>query len=248
MDLKNKVIFVSGATSAIGMGIALECARAGASLILSGRDPDRLQKSASMIGSSVAHCLVMDLEDIDGIAASITELHGQYKIDGFVHAAGLHEIIPLQICKPERLMRAFTINAIAGIQLSRLMAHPKLANSDLGASHVFISSVSSHKAEAGLLAYSSSKAALTAAVRGLAVELAPKKIRVNALTLGWVNTPAAARTLEAMGTPKAEQYTKRYPLGLGEISDVSNGILFLLSQKSRWMTGTELIMDGGVLA
>lgn len=248
MELGDKTIFVSGATSAIGGAIAAVCADAGASLILCGRSRDRLIESAAALGTAVIETIVIDLDQADSIADAAAQLHGRHRIDGFVHVAGLHEIAPLKLTGPDRMLRALRVNAIAGVELSRRLGHAKLVDREKGASHLFLSSVASHRAEPGLLAYSTAKAALNAAVRGLAVELAPKKIRVNALTLGWINTPAAERTLAAMGEEGAARYAARYPLGLGEISDVANGALFMLSDRSRWMTGSELVMDGGLLA
>lgn len=248
MRLKGRTIFVSGATSAIGEAIAVACAQEGAQLILSGRNCERLSACAAAAQSAILEHLVIDLEQPNGISNAVIGLRGRHCIDGFVHVAGLHEIAPLNVTSPDRLLRAFKVNTLSGIELSRLLAHPKLLNANSGASHVFLSSVASHRAEPGLLAYSTAKASLNAAIRGLAVELAPKNVRVNALTLGWVNTPAAQRTLDAMGEERAEMQAKRYPLGFGEISDVTAGALFLLSSDSRWMTGSELVMDGGLLA
>lgn len=248
MRLKGRTIFISGATSAIGEAIAGACVKEGAQLILSGRDRERLLACAAASQSAILERVVLDLEQPEDITNTVSGLQGRHCIDGFVHVAGLHELAPLNLTRPDRLLRAFKVNTLAGIELSRLLAHPKLLNMNSGASHVFISSVASHRAEPGLLAYSTAKAALNAAIRGLAVELAPKNVRVNALTLGWVNTPAALRTLAAMGEERAAIQAKRYPLGFGEISDVTAGALFLLSPESRWMTGSELVMDGGLLA
>lgn len=248
MDLTDRTIFISGATSAIGQAIAAACADAGARLILCGRDAERLSKVSSQLANAVIERIVLDLADEQALVDAIATLHGRCRIHGFVHVAGLHEIAPLKLTGPDRLLRAIRVNALSGIELSRRLAHARLIDESKGASHLFLSSVASHRAEAGLIAYSAAKAALVAAMRGLAVELATKRVRVNALTLGWVNTPAAERTLVAMGEQRAARYAARYPLGFGEVSDVADGALFLLSDRSRWMTGTELIMDGGFLA
>lgn len=248
MRLGGKTIFISGATSAIGRAISEACAASGAQLALSGRDPAQLDECSQRLGPAVVQQVVLDLEQTDEFPAAITALQGQFQVDGFVHVAGLHEIVPLKVMRPERLLRAFQVNTVAGIELSRLLAHPKFVDLDAGASHLFLSSVASHRAEPGLIAYSAAKAALNSAVRGLAVELASKRVRVNTLTLGWINTPAAQRTLDAMGAERASAYKGRYPLGLGEVADVAAGALFMLSNESRWMTGTELLMDGGLLA
>ncbi|MFN4357540.1 SDR family NAD(P)-dependent oxidoreductase [Sphingopyxis alaskensis] len=248
MDLSGRTIFISGATSAIGQAIATACADAGATLILCGRDAERLSQASSPLAEAVIERIVLDLADETGFADAVTSLYGRCQIHGFVHVAGLHEIAPLNLTGSDRLLRAIKVNAISGIELSRRLAHARLIDGSKGASHLFLSSVASHRAEAGLIAYSTAKAALVAAMRGLAVELAPKRVRVNALTLGWVNTPAAERTLAAMGQERAARYAARYPLGFGDVSDVADGALFLLSERSRWMTGTELVMDGGFLA
>lgn len=248
MRLAGKTIFISGATSAIGEAIARSCAEAGARLIISGRNAEKLDECAARLGPAVADKIALDFYHRDQMKVEITLLHGRFRISGFVHVAGLHEIAPLKVTRPDHLIRAFQINTVAGIELSRLLAHPKLIDTAHGTSHMFLSSVASHRAEPGLLAYSTAKAALNAAARGLAVELAPKNVRINTLTLGWVNTPAAQRTLAAMGEARAALQSSRYPLGFGEVADVTAGALFLLSEDSRWMTGSELVMDGGLLA
>lgn len=248
MRLDGKTIFISGATSAIGGAISDACVGSGAQLVISGRDPAELERCSERLGSAVVQQVALDLEKNNEFRSVITALQGRFHVDGFVHVAGLHEVVPLRAMRPERLLRAFQVNTVAGIELSRLLAHPKFVELEAGASHLFLSSVASHRAEPGLIAYSAAKAALNSAVRGLAVELAPRRVRVNGLTLGWINTPAAQRTLNAMGAERASAYARRYPLGIGQVADVAAGVLFMLSNESRWMTGSELLMDGGLLA
>lgn len=248
MRLAGKTIFISGATSPLGGAIAASCAAAGARLVICGRNEANLDRLSAEVGSAVIERFVLDLDDTKNFQRVITSLHGRYSIAGFVHAAGLHEIAPLKVTQPDRIMRSIQVNTIAGIELSRLLAHRRLIDESSGSSHLFLSSVASHKAESGLLAYATAKAALNAASRSLAIELASKKVRVNVLTLGWINTPAAQRTLDAIGAERAALQAAKYPLGFGRIEDVTAAALFMLSDESRWMTGSELRMDGGLLA
>ncbi len=118
---------------------------------------------------------------------------------------------------------------------------------EVSASFVFISSISSQHPYFGAASYASSKAALEAFSRTLALEVAPKKMRSNVLLPGMVKTQMMEQTKEAFGENNFENYEKSYPLGFGEVTDVANAVCFLLSHEARWITGSEIKMDGGLM-
>ena len=131
------------------------------------------------------------------------------------------------------------------IELVRLLSSRRFGAD--GSSHVQIASVHGMRGQAGLAAYSASKAAMIGTVRALARELAPRGIRVNAVSPGWVRTPMAER-MEAASQGLEEGLARAHrdhPLGLGDPGDVSGAVLFLLSDAGRWVTGANMVVDGG---
>ena len=117
-----------------------------------------------------------------------------------------------------------------------------------GASVVFMSSVSAQHGRPGMAAYAAAKAAVEGAVRALAVELAPRQIRVNAIAAGGVHTPMNAQAVANLSEGSADAYAAAHPLGLGQPDDVASAALFLLSAAARWITGTVMVVDGGYSA
>jgi NAD(P)-dependent dehydrogenase (short-subunit alcohol dehydrogenase family) len=136
------------------------------------------------------------------------------------------------------------VNLESAIEICRLLAHPRglLVR---GGSIVLVSSVMASVGSKGASVYSCSKAALGGFIRSLAVELADRSIRVNAVAPGFIRTPMFERYMLMFSEGHGSAIEKSHPLGLGNVSDVSNAIVFLISSMSRWITGTELVVDGG---
>lgn len=236
--LHQRTVLVTGASSGIGRQIALSCAGAGATVIVTGRNPERLQALLDELGGSPHSIIVADLNE----EAQIAELSKAIgKIDGLVHSAGIAALSPLRMASREHIESQLATNLIAPMLLTRyLLARQCIRN---GGSIVFISSISAHIGVRGVSAYSASKAAVEGMARSLSIELAPRQVRVNCLAPGFVRTPmleAASTTIGGLDTTIA-----KYPLGIGQPEDVANAALFFLAPASRWITGTTLVLDGG---
>ncbi len=240
-SLHNQKILITGASSGIGRSCAVEASAQGAHCILVARNKAELEKTASLCKTK-ADIHVADLtkeEEIKKLAATVPQLNGM------VNCAGIISPRPINFLKKKNLEEVFTINYFAAALLSgELLAAKKM---EPGASFVFISSISSQHPYFGAAAYASSKAALESFSKTLALEIAPKKMRSNILLPGMVRTRMLEETKEAVGEENFKHYEKNYPLGFGEVEDVANAVCFLLSNESRWITGSELKMDGGLM-
>ena len=240
LDLKNKTILVTGASSGIGREVAILLDSLGADLLLTGRNLEKLKETKAQLKSE-QNIFQADLtleEDRIALIASLPSL------DGVVNAAGIIYPFPLKFITEKHLDTVFDINFKAQVLLnSTLFKQKKIAEN---CSFIFISSISSQFPYQGGSLYTSSKGALEAYSRALALEHSSKKIRSNCISPGLVKTNIFEETLKASSPEELEKYEKHYPLGFGEPVDIANTIAFLLSNRSRWITGQNIVLDGGL--
>ena len=241
-SLEGKTVLVTGASSGIGQETAINCSRMGARIVATARDHERLNETIQQLNDSISgHAqLVADLtsqEDLEQLVAALPPL------DGAVLCAGNSITLPLQFGTREKFDSMFDVNFFAPVELMRLMYKKKVLQK--GASVVLIASIGgTHSFMPGNGIYGASKAALNSVMKYAAREYASRKIRVNSICPGMVDTPLIHR-----GTITEEQLAedaKRYPLGrYGIPEDISNGVIYLLSDASNWLTGHDLVIDGG---
>lgn len=239
-------IIVSGASTGIGRATCYELAAQGARIILIGRNADRLKEVARQLGASDRAVLrVLDLSNAGGIADGVREIAAETgPIYGLCHAAGVTLTLPLSATRPERARPVMDINFFAGLELARALVQ-RTTLTEEGGSIVWISSVYAHAGAPGQIAYCASKGAIAASVRAMALELAPRRVRVNSVSPGLVRTEM---TDPARSTMTAEQWDRiiaRHPLGVGQPADVARAVAFLLHPANQWTTGTDLVIDGG---
>lgn len=247
--LDNKTILITGASSGIGRVCAIECSKAGATVIASGRNEDRLAATMSQIDERKEHrSLCLDLTNypvVDQVMKSLEDEN--VKIDGVVHSAGISTTLPLRVITPEKMQSFFDTNVSAAIYLSRWITKRSLMP-ESGTNIVFLSSVMGSVGESGKTIYSLTKGALLAATRSLAVELADKNVRVNCISPGVVDSPMSKSAIYSRSEEALTEIKKLHPLGLGTPEDVAYAVIFLLSEASRWVTGSNLFVDGGYTA
>ena len=238
--LEGRTILITGASSGIGRTTAIECSRMGARLIITGRDSDRLDEVCHELEGSGHQAIIADLTQEDQVESLLSQLP---VIDGVVLCAGQGTVVPFKMADRKKIDPIFEINYFAPVELMRqLIKKKKLANES---SVVFVSSIGGvDSITIGNSIYGASKAALNSAMRFCALELAPKKIRVNSVCPGMVNTK-----LIKGGAVSEEQHQadmQKYPLKrYGEPEDIAHGIVYLLSNASSWVTGHSLFIDGG---
>ena len=239
-SLEGKTILVTGASSGIGRGTAIECAKMGATLILTARNENRLKETLSQLEGENHKIIVCDLNDrkaIDNLVDCIPT------VDGLINNAGFTITKPIQYIENEYFQQIMQVNTIAPILLLKDMLKKKKMKR--GGSVVFTSSIAGiGRMSVGNTMYGSSKGALSAFVQGAAKELASKGIRVNAVCPAMVEShimDAGVITKE-----QVEETKKLYPLGrFGTPEDVARAMVFLLSDASAWITGINLVVDGG---
>lgn len=240
-SLSGKKILVTGASSGIGRAIAIECSKMGAQLLICGRNRDRLKEVHSLLIGDGHQCFVGDLTQDSVVKELIAEIE---ELNGCVFSAGRGLTLPFQFATREKFDEVFNINFFSPIELFRLLVKKKKMHLD--SSVVFIDSIGGTQIfSMGGSIYGSSKAALQSMVKFCAKELASKKIRVNSVNPGMVNTPLIRR-----GTLTEEQLKEdmvKYPLKrYGEPEDIAYGVIYLLSDASSWVTGQTLVIDGGI--
>lgn len=243
-QLNNKTILVTGASSGIGKATAILAASMGATVIICGRDETRLNETFHLISTTgTAHSkIIADLSTPDGIEHLVKECP---KLDGIVHCAGIVKPVPIKFIQQKHIDEMFSINYNSVILINSQLLQKKKINDH--SSIVLISTISTQHSYFGGALYTSSKAALEAYCRSLALELASKKVRVNTISPAMVKTEIYENTLKTtLNEEHAKKYENTYPFGIGEAKDVANTIVFLLSQASKWITGTTIKMDGGL--
>lgn len=238
--LEGKTILVTGSTSGIGRATAVECSKMGAKVLVTGRNEERAKETVAMLSGEGHSYVVADLSSAEGIDKLVAEVP---VLDGCVNNAGFNVVQPVPFIKHEDMKRIFDVNVEAPIYLvHRLVKTKKLVK---GASVVFTSSIGQHIVAPGNSLYSATKGAVSAFTRNAAIDLASKKIRCNSVAPGMVETPLK----EGKSVVTEEQWEinrQLYPLGrFGQPEDVANAIIYLLSDASSWVTGTEIVIDGG---
>ena len=243
--LENKTILVTGASSGIGQQCAIDCSKMGAKVVLVARNEVRLKETLSLMEGE-GHLLVsQDLTDFEALPQLVKDIVGKVgPLDGALHCAGISNTEPLKLVGVERLEEFFRANVFGAIELTREICKLKNFNKE-GASIVFFSSVMGVVGESCKSTYSLTKGALISGMRSLAVEYAKKKIRFNCVSPGVIETPINANQAYMKDPELRAQFEAKHLLGIGQCTDISNACIYLLSDASRWVTGQNLIVDGG---
>ncbi|MFN6037189.1 MAG: SDR family NAD(P)-dependent oxidoreductase [Bacteroidota bacterium] len=241
IDLKNKKILITGASSGIGRSTAILFSSLGAELFITGRNQSELLLTKNLCSGKVDSfsCDLCKEEDV------LNLLNFLPSIDGMVHSAGKVLPVPVKFIQDKHLKDVFEVNFNSAVKIcSNLLKAGKISDA---ASIVFISSISVLHSYLGGAPYISSKAALEGYARTLALELSSRKIRVNVIRPALVRTRIYELTKAAASSEEEViKYEKNYPLGIGEPEDVAAACAFFVSSSSKWITGSFLNMDGGL--
>lgn len=242
----NKCFIITGASSGIGASIALALNTLGAKIIAIGRNEDKLalQKNLSKNKDNFI-TISKDISNIDSLdkwSLSIAKEYGP--IDGAVLSAGIQQTAPIKsVLSVENAKKLFDINYFGNLQIIKGLLDKRAKSKD-GSSFVWISSNASIKAQKGLSNYSASKSSINSAIRSIALEIAPK-YRINAISPGFVITPMIEEWSNVYDKEYINTINKEYPLGIGYVEKINPLLCFLLSEDSNWITGQNIIIDGG---
>lgn len=240
-SLDGKTILVTGASSGIGRATAIECAKMGANVVITARNEERLAETSFLMGGGKSQVITADITVDDELNDLITQLPD---LDGAVLCAGRGLTMPLKMAKRDKMDMVFNTNFFAQTELTRLLFKDKKLKK--GSSLVLISSVGgNYRFEVGNGVYGASKAALNSYMKYAAKEFSPRLIRVNSICPGMVETP-----LIHHGTLTEDQLEKdkqQCPLGrYGKPEEIAYAAIYLLSDAASWITGTSLVIDGGM--
>lgn len=239
-SLEGKAVMVTGAASGIGRATAIQCAEMGAKVVLVDLNEKGLQETKELISQNDVEYRALDLTNLDNLIEMVATLP---KLDGVASNAGIVLSLLAKFSEPKDMERIFKINTFSHINLvQQLIAQKKL---NKGASIVFTSSMSGvYCGLAGGSLYGATKSAILGYTKALAIELAPRGIRVNTIHPGMIETPLTSGT--ALSKELLEEDAKNYPLGrYGKPEEIAYSIVYLLSDATVWMTGSQLLIDGG---
>ena len=241
-SLLGKRILVTGASSGIGRATAIECSKMGANVILTARNEERLNETLQQMDNIQLHqIIVADLSNMDDIKTLVDSMGNP--LDGIVQCAGFTVPKPFQFVNQKDIDSIMAVNFMAPAILSQMLLKKKMLNK--GASIVFISSISGvWVSYVGSSLYSASKGAVNGLVKGMAIELAAKSIRVNCVNPGMVETNILEKGI--ISDEQLHNDMQLYPLKRhGKPEEIAYAVIYLLSDASAWVTGTNLLIDGG---
>ena len=239
-SLEGKTILVTGASSGIGRATAMECSKMGATIVVTARNEERLKETLGALegnGHKMILCNLTNDEEMSALVEDCPEL------DGLVCNAGINKLVPIRMLKATDMSNIFSVNTFSPIFLLQKLTKKKKIKDD--SSVVFTSSISGIGAAAvGESMYIASKGAISAFVKAAALEYSKKGVRVNAVCPGMVKTDMS----DAYELNEGDnEDLKNYPLGrYATPEDIAWGIIYLLSNASSWVTGTNMIIDGGL--
>lgn len=249
VDFDNKVYLVTGVTGAIGGAIAKKLDSLGSTLIFTGRNTESV---LNFVNNELIHnkhiVLKLDLEDLGSISNAINLLCGYgLKIDGFIHASGVGDVRPIKMTTPMFVQKIMNVNFGSFIEIVRCILTSKLNSPKT--SIVGVSAIGAFQGNETKTAYCASKAAMNAAVKCMAIELADKGVRINTVAPGATQSRMMENLINLPGGDKAvDKIKERQFLGICSPDDIADSILFMLSDSSRMISGTCLIVDGGKLS
>lgn len=250
--LKGRHVVVAGATSGLGLAVAMACAEVGATICAIGRSEDKLRGLLAALDGQ-HQMIVGDLASFEGAVAAFQEVRGLIGgADAVFYSAGA------ELIKSTRTLTASDADTAMGAALHGALGAGKVCASKRfwratgldgsGGSIIFMSSIAARSGQSGMAAYAAARAGLSGLARNLAVELAPLNIRVNTIMAGAVATEMHNRITSGMPHASSSAYSDAHPLGIGQPRSIADLSIFLISDAGAWITGTDLIIDGGFLA
>jgi NAD(P)-dependent dehydrogenase (short-subunit alcohol dehydrogenase family) len=243
-SLQGKNIIITGASSGIGRQCAISCSRMGANTILIGRNIERLQETLKSLYGETHLYFSLDMTNFDLIENVIEQCVEQLgKINGLIFCSGVEMTTPLSFMNYDRYLELYKINVFAPFETAKILSKNKYCGEN--ASFVFISSIMGVVGQPGKVGYSGSKGAIVSAVKSMALEFVKKKIRANCISPAIVETEMAERMFIELPPTSKDRIISFHPYGFGKTEDIAYACIYFLSDASRWITGQNLILDGG---
>ena len=245
LAISGKTILISGGASGIGRQCAIDFSKTGANLVLLDLNEKQLAVTKELCEQDIkCSCYKCDLTD-DATVADLfkTIVAENGAIDGFLHCAGIEKTLPYNKFSSADFAKIFDVNFISAMNIIKQLS--KKSNRSEILKIVLIASITAVVGRPGVTAYAASKGAIVSAVKTMALEMASKGININCISPGTILTPLMQNMLETLTEEQNEERKSGFPLGLGMPSDIANTAMFLLSDGARWITGQNIVVDGG---
>ncbi|MDY2942304.1 MAG: SDR family oxidoreductase [Paludibacteraceae bacterium] len=245
LTISGKTILISGAASGIGRQCAIDFSHAGANLVLLDINEEQLTDTRTLCSPNVkCSCYRCNLTEDSSMAELFQQIIAENGvIDGFLHCAGIEKTLPYNKFSTNDFAKIFDVNFIGAMNIIKQLSKKSHRGEYLKI--VLIASITAIVGRPGVCAYAASKGAIVSAVKTLALEMAPKRININCISPGTILTPLMQNMLDTLTEEQKEERKSGFPLGLGMPTDVANAAMFLLSDGARWITGQNIVVDGG---
>jgi NAD(P)-dependent dehydrogenase (short-subunit alcohol dehydrogenase family) len=238
-SLEGKTLLVTGASSNIGRQIAIKCSEMGAKVIVTARNEERLKDTVASMAGEGHQIIVNDLSEAEQIAVLVEQLP---ELNGIIMSAAIFRTTPIRNNRRKYTEEIFNTNTFANIDLVQLLLKNRKIKD--GGSILFISSVAAYRPYAGNALYSATKGAINSFCQVLAIEQGSKKIRANCISPGIIKRDVKVKEW-AVTQEELNKEEARFPLGFGRTEDVAYAAVYMMSDASKWVTGTNMIVDGG---
>lgn len=246
--LLGKKILVTGASSGIGRASSILLDQCGADLILCGRELSKLNETLNMLKNPAKHRVeCINFNSIEQSALEFNRISNHFgKLDGIFHAAGASKLKPSKLLTDKDVCDVFGPSLFAALAIAKVFSKKQSLNEH--ASIVIMSSVAGLVGQQGMTLYSASKSGIDGLVRSLACEMSSSKIRVNSIAAGGVITEMHEEMVRLTSEDTVKSYEAMHLLGFGSTSDIASLVVFMMSDASRWITGSTIVADGGYTA
>ena len=244
-SIDQKTFVITGASSGIGRQSAIDFSNAGANLVLLGRNEERLSETQKMCNPdrrcNIYCCDLTDVSTMEQVEGMLVAENGL--IDGMLYCAGIEKTLPYNKLSSVDYSHIFDVNVLGAVNLLKYLTKKGVRAEH--AKYVIVASITAVVGRPGVSAYAASKGALVSLVKTISLEMAQKGLTINCISPGTILTPLMMKMMESLTPEQQEERRSGFPLGLGTPSDVSNTAMFLLSDAARWITGQNIIVDGG---
>lgn len=232
---------VIGCSSGIGRAICAALVARGDTVIGTTRSGALAGSSANINGVEIYSCDSTKVESIRDFFEKLSSHRPRH----LIYCSGYHRLAPVSPVSSGSLQDQLAVNYLGAVDCARLFVSNKFSTQVGQRTITVIASIAHRVGEAGLVGYSASKAAVVSAVRGMAVEYASKNVRVNSVSPGWIEGERADAVIKKLPAEALIEIKRRYPLGFGQADDVAQAVGFLASDSAKWITGVDLVVDGG---
>ncbi len=244
-SIENKNILITGAASGIGRQCAIDFSQQGANLILLDINGEELQTTKKLCNqNTICSCYEYNLTDSSKMKEFVNQIVAECGlISGMLYCAGIEKTLPYTHLSPNDYEKLYEVNVIGAMNLLKHISKKQYRTEN--AKYVLIASITAVVGRPGVAAYAASKGALVSLVKTLSLEMAQKGLTINCISPGTILTPLMQSMMNSLTEEQKEERKSGFPLGLGAPSDIANTAMFLLSDASRWITGQNIIVDGG---